>query len=83
MNCPNCKAELIWGGDHSYEDYGNEEEEGIVSNYSCLQFLLPLHYHNLHNYGHLPILTQLCNLDNSYLFAFVFFYFMNYVIVPP
>ena len=35
MNCPNCKAELIWGGDHSYEDYGNEEEEGMVSNYSC------------------------------------------------
>tara|TARA_R100001463_G_scaffold6332_1_gene20831 strand:+ start:339 stop:485 length:147 start_codon:yes stop_codon:yes gene_type:complete len=25
---------VIWGGDHSYEDYGMEGE-GIVSNLSC------------------------------------------------
>ena len=34
MKCPNCEKELIWGGDHDYEDYG-EEGEGIVSNSSC------------------------------------------------
>lgn len=34
MKCTNCKTEIIWGGDHSYEDYGLEDE-GIVSNYSC------------------------------------------------
>jgi len=33
MKC-NCKKDLVWGGDHSYEDYGLEGE-GIVSNYSC------------------------------------------------
>lgn len=32
--CPDCKKELIWGGDHDYEDYGLESE-GIVSNYTC------------------------------------------------
>lgn len=34
MNCPRCNKEVIWGGDHSYEDYGLEGE-GIVSNISC------------------------------------------------
>ncbi len=32
--CKECSSDLIWGGDHSYEDYGREGE-GIVSNYSC------------------------------------------------
>lgn len=35
MKCPNCNENLIWGGDHSYEDYGIDEQEGIVSNASC------------------------------------------------
>jgi len=35
MKCPNCNKDLIWGGDHSYEDYGIDEQEGIVSNASC------------------------------------------------
>jgi len=34
MICPDCKKEIRWGGDHSYEDYGLEGE-GIVSNYTC------------------------------------------------
>tara|TARA_R110002020_G_scaffold412833_3_gene622399 strand:+ start:549 stop:707 length:159 start_codon:yes stop_codon:yes gene_type:complete len=34
MKCSSCDSELIWGGDHDYEDYGNEGE-GIVSNLSC------------------------------------------------
>ena len=34
MNCWHCNKELIWGGDHDYEDYGMEGE-GIVSNFSC------------------------------------------------
>lgn len=34
MKCPSCDGDLIWGGDHSYEDYGLEGE-GIVTNYSC------------------------------------------------
>jgi hypothetical protein len=33
MNCL-CGAELIWGGDHTFEDYGIDGE-GIVSNLSC------------------------------------------------
>ena len=35
MICSNCKQELLWGGDHSYEDYDMHDEDGIVSNYSC------------------------------------------------
>lgn len=42
MTCPNCLKEMIWGGDHSYEDYGiepdnieDEDDGGIVSNYGC------------------------------------------------
>ena len=34
MKCWHCGEEVIWGGDHSFEDYG-EEGEGIVSNLSC------------------------------------------------
>ena len=34
MNCWHCNAELIWGGDHDYDDYGLEGE-GIVTNLSC------------------------------------------------
>ena len=34
MKCYLCESELIWGGDHSYEDYciGGD---GIVANFSC------------------------------------------------
>jgi hypothetical protein len=34
MNCWHCSSELIWGGDHDYEDICREEP-GIVSNLSC------------------------------------------------
>ena len=34
MNCWHCNTELIWGGDHTFEDHGREGE-GIVSNLSC------------------------------------------------
>ncbi len=34
MNCWHCKTELIWGGDHDFEDYGMDGN-GIVSNLSC------------------------------------------------
>jgi Zn finger protein HypA/HybF involved in hydrogenase expression len=34
MNCWQCKTELIWGGDHTGEDYNAEDYE-IVSNLSC------------------------------------------------
>lgn len=34
MKCWHCNSDVIWGGDHSYEDYGLEGE-GIVSNLSC------------------------------------------------
>tara|TARA_Y100001963_G_scaffold152184_1_gene236485 strand:- start:1258 stop:1578 length:321 start_codon:yes stop_codon:yes gene_type:complete len=34
MNCWYCRNELIWGGDHTFEDYGIDGE-GIVSNLSC------------------------------------------------
>ena len=34
MKCWHCNTELIWGGDHDYEDYGIDEE-GIVTNLSC------------------------------------------------
>ena len=36
MDCWHCGSELIWGGDHDYEDGdGYGEGEGIVSNFSC------------------------------------------------
>tara|TARA_R110002020_G_scaffold138354_1_gene308264 strand:+ start:5107 stop:5346 length:240 start_codon:yes stop_codon:yes gene_type:complete len=34
MDCWHCNTELIWGGDHTYEDY-DMEGEGVVSNLSC------------------------------------------------
>ena len=34
MKCWHCNTELIWGGDHDFEDYGYTGE-GIVSNLSC------------------------------------------------
>tara|TARA_R110002126_G_scaffold197836_3_gene345551 strand:- start:542 stop:694 length:153 start_codon:yes stop_codon:yes gene_type:complete len=34
MKCYTCEVELIWGGDHTYEEYGMEEE-GIVTNLTC------------------------------------------------
>ena len=34
MKCSNCDTELIWGGDHDYDDCSCEGE-GIVSNLSC------------------------------------------------
>ena len=34
MKCWHCNSDVIWGGDHDYEDYGLEGE-GIVSNLSC------------------------------------------------
>ena len=34
MNCWHCKGVLIWGGDHTYEDYGMDGD-GIVTNLSC------------------------------------------------
>jgi len=34
MNCWKCKSEMIWGGDNSFEECG-EEGEGIISNFSC------------------------------------------------
>ena len=34
MICPKCSKEMIWGGDHTFEDY-DHDGEGIVSNLSC------------------------------------------------
>ena len=34
MNCWHCNSDVIWGGDHSFEDY-NLDGEGIVTNLSC------------------------------------------------
>ena len=34
MKCWHCEEELIWGNDHSYDDYGIEGE-GIVTNLNC------------------------------------------------
>ena len=39
--CIECNIELVWGGDHTYEDYGLEGE-GIVSNYSCIDESCPV-----------------------------------------
>ena len=35
MKCPRCGNEMCWGNDFSYEDMGIDDQEGIVSNYSC------------------------------------------------
>ena len=34
MNCWHCNEEVIWGGDHTFEDYCMDGE-GIVSNLKC------------------------------------------------
>lgn len=34
MNCYHCEAELIWGGDNTFEDF-DLDGEGIVTNLSC------------------------------------------------
>lgn len=34
MKCYSCEEELIWGGDHTYEDHCIEGD-GIVTNLSC------------------------------------------------
>ncbi len=34
MKCWQCNEQLIWGGDHTGEDYDNEDYE-IVTNLSC------------------------------------------------
>jgi len=35
MKCWHCRTELIWGCDFSFEDYGIDDKEGIVSTLSC------------------------------------------------
>ena len=35
MNCWHCKTELIWGGDHEYEEEDGRESMVMVSNLSC------------------------------------------------
>ena len=36
MNCWHCGGEVIWGGDHSFEECGIEDGgEGLVTNLSC------------------------------------------------
>ena len=32
--CPSCHKEMIWGGDHTFEDY-SIEGDGIVTNCYC------------------------------------------------
>ena len=34
MKCWHCQNDVIWGGDHTFEDYGLNGE-GIVTNLSC------------------------------------------------
>jgi len=47
MNCWHCKADMIWGCDFDYADFGLEGE-GIVSTFSCskcrgcAEFFLPI-----------------------------------------
>ena len=49
MDCWHCNTELIWGGDHMYEDYGREGE-GIVTNLSCSKCeTFVLVYHDLND----------------------------------
>ena len=33
--CEKCGDKLIWGGDHSGEDYDESLSDYVVSNYSC------------------------------------------------
>ena len=50
-SCWFCGGDLIWGGDHSFEDYGMVGE-GIVANLSCqgckatAEFYLPIEEEN-------------------------------------
>tara|TARA_R110000824_G_scaffold217915_1_gene404368 strand:- start:71 stop:253 length:183 start_codon:yes stop_codon:yes gene_type:complete len=39
FRCRDCGQELVWGNDFTYEDENIEEEDGIVSIYSCLNDL--------------------------------------------
>jgi|TARA_B110000285_G_C14666223_1_gene398254 hypothetical protein len=32
MTCPKCNKNMIWGGDHDYED---DQKIGVVSNHTC------------------------------------------------
>ena len=34
MKCWHCREEVIWGGDHSFEDYGRSGD-GVVTNMNC------------------------------------------------
>lgn len=35
MKCWYCNNELIWNCDFSYEDYGKDEKDGIVTVLTC------------------------------------------------
>ena len=35
MNCWHCQSKLIWQNDFSYEDYGIDDKEGIVTVLMC------------------------------------------------
>ncbi len=35
MICPMCEIDLLWGGEHMYDEIGIEGE-GIVGNYTCV-----------------------------------------------
>lgn len=35
MLCWHCGSEMIWGSDATYEDHGIDDEEGVVSYFSC------------------------------------------------
>jgi hypothetical protein len=35
MNCWHCNEELIWGGDHDYDDVYGAPNHGIITNLSC------------------------------------------------
>lgn len=57
MNCWHCNEELIWGGDHDYEDVYGAPNHGIISNLSCpnklcnafVEVFLPLKEENEEN----------------------------------
>ena len=34
--CWFCAGQMIWGGDHTFEDYGHEGE-GVIANLSCAE----------------------------------------------
>lgn len=35
MKCWYCESEVIWQNDFTFEDYGYEEEEGIITVMTC------------------------------------------------